>query len=69
MWNFIKIAFKYAMVKKLDYDMDSLDDIESFYDEIYVLQMIKYEPAQKTPLDSTSNLRLLNRSSSTGRRN
>ena len=43
MWNFIKIAFKYAMVQKLEYDMDSLDDIESFYDEIYVAQLIKYE--------------------------
>ena len=43
MWNFIKIAFKYAMVQKLEYDMNSLDDIESFYDEIYVAQLIKYE--------------------------
>ena len=34
-WNFIKLKFKYAIIKKLDYDMQQLDDIESFYDEVY----------------------------------
>jgi hypothetical protein len=32
MWNFIKLTFKYSMVKKLDYDMNTYDDIESWYD-------------------------------------
>ena len=55
MWTFIKIAFKYAMVKKLDYDMNSLDDIESFYDDIYVLQMIKYKPTPKPSTNTTKD--------------
>lgn len=43
MWTFIKLTFKYALIKKLDYNMDSLDDVESFYDEIYALFLTKFE--------------------------
>ena len=42
MWNFIKLTFKYALVKKLEYNMDAFDDIESFYDELYVFYLMKF---------------------------
>ena len=43
LWNFIKIKFKYTLIKKLDYNFSSLYDIEVFYDEVLELYLYKFD--------------------------
>ena len=43
LWNFIKLKFKYAVIKKLDYDFSEILDLEDFYDEVYEMWFLKYK--------------------------
>ena len=43
LWNFIKLKFKYAIIKKLDYTGTEQLDLEEFYDEVFEIFIIKFE--------------------------
>jgi hypothetical protein len=54
MWNYIRIKFKYVMIKKLEYNLASLNDIEEYYDEVFQLYLYKFEP--DLPKSNSENL-------------
>ena len=43
LWNFIKLKFKYALAKKLDYNFSELSDIEEYYDEVFEIYLLRFE--------------------------
>jgi len=69
MWTFIKLTFKYALIKKLDYNIDSLDDIESFYDEIYALFLTKFEIKERVEAKNIDAINLSQRLETTEEEN
>ena len=43
MWNFIKLKFEFAIIKKLDYDFTSFKELEDFYEEVFECYGVKFE--------------------------
>jgi len=38
-WDFIKLKYKYELIRKLDYDICSICDLEKFYDIVFEINL------------------------------
>ena len=57
-WDFIKLKYKYELIRKLDYDICSICDLEQFYDIVFEIHLQKYEQQKKPSIFDSGRIEL-----------